>query len=293
MTDWPNRSQCSGHLGAATSTGPGGARRKGAAPSHRRRPLLRTIVVRVAWSAVLGAVIVGVGSVGIAAADVPARAPSASGTSAAPSDTSQGPARRPTSLPSLLVQPRDTTSALDIHLLPNGDQVKGQPTLDLCNQTYPSESLRVQRLQDGATDSSGKTIFSTEAVLYRNAAATKQAFRELSRVAKSCPKGPTPDPENGSTTTTTFHPTPDTDWPQTPSVEREAFSMTTTDADSSSLDSLAVYLRRGRVLLGVYFSKPDGAQPPIDGHTKPADIVSAFATRVAQLPASFVADPAR
>jgi hypothetical protein len=276
------------------SAGPGRARSaKGAAPSNRRRSRLRTTGVHLAWCAVLGAVIVMVGSVGVAAADVPARGPSASGTSAASSDTSQGPARRPTSLPALLVQPRDTTSALDIHLLPSGDQVKGQPTLDLCNQMYPSESLRIQRLQDGATDSSGNTIFSTEAVLYRNAAATKQAFRELSHVAKSCPKGPVPDPENGSTTTTTFHPTPDTDWPQTPSVEREAFSLTTTPANSSSMDSLAVYLRRGRVLLGVYFSKPDGAQPPIDGHTKPADIVSAFATRVAQLPASFVADPAR
>ena len=67
--------------------------------------------------------------------------------------------------------------------------------------------------------------------------------------------------------------------------------MTTTDANGKSVDSLAVYLRRGRVLLGVYFSKPDGEQPPIDGRTKPADIVSGFATRIAQLPASFVADP--
>ena len=127
---------------------------------------------------------------------------------AASSDTSQGPARRPTSLPALLIQPRDTTGALDVHLLANGDQVKGQPTLDLCNHTYPSESLRVQRLQDVATDSSGNAVLSTEAVLYRNAAATKQALKELSHVAKSCPKGPLPDPEDGSTTTTTFHSDP-------------------------------------------------------------------------------------
>ena len=158
---------------------------------------------------------------------------------------------------------------------------------------YPSESLRTERLQDVATDNSGNSVLSTEAVLYRNAAATKQAFRELRHVARSCPKGPVANPGNGSTTTTTFHPTPDTDWPQTASVEREAFSLTTADAKGASADSLAVYLRRGRVLLGVYFSKPNGEQPPIDGRTKPADIVSAFATRIAQLPASFVADPAR
>ena len=252
--------------------------------------------VHLAGCAVLGAVIVVVGLVGVAAADaadVPTSGPSPRGTASTVSDATQGPAGRPTSLPALLVQPRDTTSALSVHLLPGGDQVKGQPTLDLCNQTYPSESLRTARLQDVATDSSGNAVLSTEAVLYRNAAATKQALKELRHVAKSCPKGPLADPEDGSTTTTTFHSTPDTDWPQTNSVEREAFSVTTTDANGKSADSLAVYLRRGRVLLGVYFSKPDGEQPPIDGRTKPADIVSGFATRIAQLPASFVADPPR
>ena len=52
---------------------------------------------------------------------------------------------------------------------------------------------------------------------------TKQVFRELRHVARSCPKGPVANPGNGSTTTTTFHPTPDTDWPQTASVQRGSF----------------------------------------------------------------------
>jgi hypothetical protein len=47
------------------------------------------------------------------------------------------------------------------------------------------------------------------------------------------------------------------------------------------------------VLLGVYFPKPNGEQPAIDGHSSTADIVSAFATRIAKLPASFVSDPPR
>jgi hypothetical protein len=46
------------------------------------------------------------------------------------------------------------------------------------------------------------------------------------------------------------------------------------------------------VLLGVYFSKVGATRAPIDGHTKPADIVAGFANRMARLPASFVADPA-
>jgi len=294
MTDWPYGSQSSDHLATEVPPGPGVAR--GAVTSttsNRRRTRLRATSGYLARCGVLSVVIVLVGTVGVAAAARHTSGPSTPGATPTSSDTSQGPAGKPTSLPSLLVQPRDTTRALSVRLLPDGDQVKGQATLDLCNQTFPSESLRTQRLQDVATDSSGHVIVSTEAVLYRNAAATKQAFTELRHVAKSCPDRPVADPDTGSTTTTTFHATPDTNWPQTASVGREAFSLTTTDANGESADSLAVYLRRGRVLLGVYFSKPDGEQPPIDGHTKPADIVSAFATRIAQLPASFVADPAR
>jgi hypothetical protein len=147
-------------------------------------------------------------------------------------------------------------------------------------------------LQDVAVDASGAGVLSTEAVLYQNAAATKQAFKELRRARASCPKGPVTKTD-GSATTTVFHPAPDTAWPQTASVARQAFHLTTTDAKGASTDSLAVYLRRGRVLLGVYFTKADNHQPAIDGRTTPADIVNQFATRIAQLPASFVADPAR
>ena len=208
------------------------------------------------------------------------------------SASSQGPAGTPASLPDLLVQPRDTTRALSVRLLPGGDQIKGQPTLDLCNQSFASESLRVERLQDVAVDSSDNAALSTEAVLYRNAAATQQAFNELRRVRASCPKGPVTKNTDGSSTTTTFHAAPDKGWPQTDSVDRKAFSLTTVDSGGKSTDSIAVYLRRGRVLLGVYFPKPDGEQPAIDGKTSTADIVTDFAARIAKLPASFVADPA-
>jgi hypothetical protein len=226
--------------------------------------------------------------IGVATTDDDSSATSAPRNSTPSPGRSQGPAARPSSLPGLLVQPRDTTSALSVHLLPGGDQVDGQPTLDLCNGSFPSESLRVSRLQDVALDASGSAVLSTEAVLYQDAAATKQAFHELRGVAASCPKGPVTSPVSGSTFTTTFHKPPDGAWPETASVEREAFSLTMIDAKGASTDSVAVYLRRGRVLLGVYFSKPDGEQPPIDGHTTVADIVSAFATRMAQLPESFV-----
>ena len=55
-----------------------------------------------------------------------------------------------------------------------------------------------------------------------------------------------------------------------------------------SQHSLAVYLRRGRALLGVYFPHPDGAQSAVKGQTSIASIVNVFATRMAQLPAAAV-----
>ena len=219
-----------------------------------------------------------------AASSAPRNSPPSSGTSPAP------PAK-PSSLPALLVQPRDTTSALSVHLLPGGDQVEGQPTLDLCNGTFPSESLRVARLQDVALDASGAVVLSTEAVLYRNAAATKQAFQELRRIAASCPKGPVASPVNGSTLTTTFHKSPDGAWPNTPSVEPRGLQPDHDRSEGCQRRTPSPCTSdAGRVLLGVYFSQPDAEQPSIDGHTKLADIVGTFATRVAQLPPSFVSD---
>jgi hypothetical protein len=275
-------STASGFVGGAPSDSP----RRFA--GHRLQRVMRQLAVVAAMVALLIAATAGA---------VFARTGRHTGTSSTPtvasepSGASQGGARKPTSLPDLLVQPRDTTSALSVHLLPGGDQVNGQPTLDLCNQTFASESSRVQRLQDVAIDSSGAAVLSTEAVRYRSAAATRQAFSELRRARASCPNAPVTNKTDGTETTTTFHAAPDSGWPQVHSVQRQAFSLTTVDSSGASTDSIAVYLRRGRVLLGVYFPAVKGEQPVIDGSTTPSDIVTGFATRIEKLPASFVADP--
>ena len=49
-----------------------------------------------------------------------------------------------------------------------------------------------------------------------------------------------------------------------------------------------MYLRRGRVLMGIYFPRPDGTQSPVAGETTIAGIVNVFANRIAQLPESIV-----
>jgi hypothetical protein len=191
-------------------------------------------------------------------------------------------------LSGLVVHQTDVPSTSSVQLLRNGNQVNGQTTLDLCNGTFPSESLRAARLQVVAVDAQGNAPLSTEAVLYSNTAATAQAFSELTSVAAKCPATPVVSPVGEPTVTTKFDPAPDAAWPQTATVDRLAFSFTATDQSGASQQSVAVYLRRGRVLMGIYFPQPNGTQPAVAGQTTLAGIVNVFATRIAQLPDSAV-----
>src|SRR5660398_91720 len=80
---------------------------------------------------------------------------------------------------------------------------------------------------------------------------------------------------------TRFNPAPDTAWPQVSTVERLAFDFVATDTSGETQHVIGVYLRRGRVLEGVYFLRPDGSQSPVAGQTSVADIVGVFAGRIA------------
>jgi hypothetical protein len=188
----------------------------------------------------------------------------------------------------LVVQQSDVQRPNSVVLSDGGESVAAAPTLDLCNGTYGSESLRTARLQVDEVDGSGKQVFSTEAVLYRDATATSQAFSELRSVVAHCPSTPVPSPVGEPTVTTKFNGRPDTAWTQIPGVERQAYAFTVTDSTGSSTPGLAVYLRRGRALMGLYFATPDGAQPSIAGNTSVSTIVTHFAKRLAAVPASTI-----
>jgi len=188
---------------------------------------------------------------------------------------------------SLVVTPDDVAPSLSIGVLPGGDGLT-QPTLDLCNGTYPSESLRQARLQDVVVQDQSVVTFSTEAVLYQDAAGAAQALSEVKDVAAACPSTPVVSPVGEPTVTTRFDPAPDGDWPQTDGVTRAAFDVTTTDDTGQTLHSVAVYLQRGRVLLGVYFADADQPTTKVAGQTTIPGIVGVFAGRLAALPPSVV-----
>jgi hypothetical protein len=191
-------------------------------------------------------------------------------------------------LRNLGLQQSDVGPTVSVALIPRGNRVTNAVTLDLCNATYPSESERTARLQVAALDAQTNVALSTESVLYTDAAATEQAFAELERAAADCPSTPVASPVDGDTSTTKFNAAPDGAWPQVEGVERRAFDLTTTDDTGQAQRSVAVYLRRGRALMGIYFPRPDSVHGPVAGQTTIAGIVNVFAERLAQLPDSVV-----
>jgi hypothetical protein len=90
------------------------------------------------------------------------------------------------------------------------------------------------------------------------------------------------------TVITKFNASPDVNWAATATVTRQAYDFTTSDQLGSTQHSVAVYLRRGRVLMGIYFQQPDIPQVAVTGKTAIDQIAAVFAGRIAALPASVV-----
>jgi hypothetical protein len=211
---------------------------------------------------------------------LPGVTPSTPATPATPTSPAAAALRQ------IVVNQGDVPSTVGVELRDNGDQVAGEATLDLCNGTFASESLRTDRLQVDVVDTQEDILLSTEAVAYMNAAATLQAFTELKATAANCPSGPVESPVGEPTVATKFNAAPDASWPQVPGVDRLAFDFATVDSTGQTYHSVAVYLRRGRFLEGVYFPVPDGTQIAVSGQTTIAGIVNVFAVRMAEIPTS-------
>jgi hypothetical protein len=73
--------------------------------------------------------------------------------------------------------------------IPQGREVDGVNTLDLCGQTFRSEKMRVARVQlSWIRNTGGGPFLSNEVVAYKPGGAA-QAMRELRAAVKACPKG--------------------------------------------------------------------------------------------------------
>ena len=166
------------------------------------------------------------------------------------------------SLAAIGLQPGDISTSLHIATLQDGTSL-GIPTLDFCDARYPSEALRVKRLQVGAFDASGAYAgISTEVVQYKDAAAAQQAIDEVTRAATSCPRGTTVKTSDGHRIVFTFHPAPGpSDTPLVAAGSRLIVHVTM-QVDGSPQSAFLVYQVVGNMLAGMYASNATGEPFP-------------------------------
>ena len=187
----------------------------------------------------------------------------------------------------VVLRPSDVPAGFDVGLYKGGDQVAGQVTLDLCGATFPSEAFRIARRQVAVV--SGQTeYFSTEAVMYANAADRAEAVNEVMHAVAACPTGFVQGNVAGEPPLkTTFAASPDADWPATAGIDRLALDLTVSDQQGDSEREVQVFLSRGALLLGLYFHMPQ-QEPPIAGQTTAQGVARVFAGRLSGLSAAVV-----
>jgi len=174
-------------------------------------------------------------------------------------DTSVGPID-PMQLEDIGLQAADVGDNLQIATIPDGDSLLGA-TMDFCDGRYPSEDLRVARLQRATYDQDGGFVgISTEVVVYANAAAAKQALAEVIAVRKSCPVGKEITARDGARLTHFFHSAPGP--AETPLVDAESRLIvhTTMLVNDEPRRAFLVYQISGRVLAALYVSE-EGKTP--------------------------------
>ena len=188
------------------------------------------------------------------------------------------------------LQPAELQSGFTVGLITGGDQVEGQITLDLCSAKFPSESLRRSRLQVAAADQAGNGLgLSTEAVLYKDEASTAQGFQELRSARDKCTDKPVQSETEGVPPLTYhFESAPDAAWTDVPGVTRLAFQFTLTDDQGNTERAVTVFLRRGRLLVGIYAfgDAVDAVLAPDVGGVQ--GLVERIAGRMSDLPSSVV-----
>jgi hypothetical protein len=165
-------------------------------------------------------------------------------------------------LSKLALRPAQVGSGYRMALIPGGNRVSGQVSLDLCGQRFPSETQRTGRLQVAYRHQGNVVQISNELVRYRSGAA-REAMRELRNVAAHCPRGPVTGPVRG-VGPLTYRLTPLTD--ERLLGQHVAVKMRVTGRIGGkplNETAIAVYQIRGDVLSAVY----------TDGHGTLADRV--------------------
>jgi hypothetical protein len=198
---------------------------------------------------------------------------------------SASPASGREALQRVSLQQSDVRSGNRVRLYPDGDTVKDEVSLDLCNADFASEVDRVLRHQVGIdTGTDVAPGVSTEAIMYNSSTAAATATSELQAARTQCPRKPVPSPVADTPPSTfTFGPPPDHAWASTPSVQREAFDVTDQSTDGTD-HSDAIYLRRGALLVAIYYTLPDAGHQLAPSVSTAQQLTAAIEHRIAALP---------
>lgn len=162
------------------------------------------------------------------------------------------------SLNTVVLRPAQVGKGYGVYARSDGFGVKAAPTLDLCGRKgYPSEKLRVDRLQVNYLKPKTALGLSNEVVRYKPGGA-KQAMQEVAQHAISCPDKPIITGESGlgpvRFTITRLHDARLVSGYV--AVRIHAVGKLTSGKKVDDI-SYAIYQRSGDVLSGVYSFGPD------------------------------------
>ena len=178
-----------------------------------------------------------------------------------PTDLQKPPAPpKASTLTAVGLRSEDVSSTYRVQTMPDGSSL-GIPTLDFCEGTYPSEQLRVKRLQRAAyTDAGDYAGISSEVVVYRNAAAAQQALEEVRAAARACTEGQEIATYDGHTLVIHFNPAPGPS--DTPLTDARVILHVTMRVDGKPQTTLLIFQVEGRVLAALYASDSSGTAFP-------------------------------
>lgn len=137
-------------------------------------------------------------------------------------------------------------------VIPGGQKVAGQVTLDVCYYAFASEALRTARLQVLYAKSASAPTISNEVVTYGGNGAAS-ALQEIRQAVKDCPATPRKGPAAGEQQPVTWHLTSLTEPNLTTDyVAVRANVSGVVNGKPRSATSFAIYEFSGNVMSGVY-----------------------------------------
>jgi hypothetical protein len=176
---------------------------------------------------------------------------SAASVAAAAAVLAGGAAAAPPDVSTLILRPAQLGAGFVMVTPPDGKGVKTQATLNLCGTGYPSEKLRLTRLQTDYGQRTSPIGISNEVVTYRDGGAA-QAMREVTQRVQSCPHHPV-DPGIMGLPSLKYSITriSDPHLPKSSIALRVVLSGTVKGKHFEQV-TYAVYQRVGNVLSGIY-----------------------------------------